>query len=202
MKPEYLIFIAVGYLIGSIPSALIIGKQFYHTDVRQYGSGNLGGSNAGRVLGKKVGAIVIVLDVLKAVIPVLITTLVWDENCAILLGLAAAVGHCYPLFANFKGGKAVATSFGFIGAISVIQPWHFLWLLIVPLVILFLVTKLTKYVSVGSMTSFAASMIASFFVQENTFLSVSLVLLWLFIVYRHRGNIKKLRNHTESKVSW
>ena len=191
-----------GYIIGSIPMALIVGKLFYKTDIRKHGSGNLGGTNAGRVLGKKVGAIVITLDVLKAVIPVLLMQFLVGYDEAIVIGLAVAIGHCYPIFAKFKGGKAVATSFGYVGAITVTNFLHFGLLLLLPLLILYLVVKTTKYVSLGSMTSFLAAMILSYFIQPNIVLSISFTFLWIFIVFRHWPNVKKLLNGTESKVTW
>ena len=192
----------LGYTIGSIPMALIIGKLFYKTDIRKHGSGNLGGTNAGRVLGSKAGALVITLDVLKAVIPVLLTQFLFSYDQAIVIGLAVAIGHCYPIFAKFKGGKAVATSFGYVGAITVTNFLHFSLLLLLPLLILFLVVKTTKYVSLGSMTSFACAMILSYIIQDNLVLSISFTFLWLFIVFRHYPNIVKLINGTESKVKW
>ena len=192
----------LGYIIGSIPMALIVGKVFYKTDIRKHGSGNLGGTNAGRVLGKKVGAIVITLDVLKAVIPVLLMQFLVGYDEAIVIGLAVAIGHCYPIFAKFKGGKAVATSFGYVGAITVTNFFHFGLLLLLPLLILYLVVKTTKYVSLGSMISFLAAMILSYFIQPNIVLSISFTFLWIFIVFRHWPNVKKLVNGTESKVTW
>ena len=95
--------ILLGYLLGSLPFALIIGKVFYHTDIRQYGSGNLGGTNAGRVLGKKAGISVIVFDVLKVVLAIAIATQV-SKVAGIWTGLACCIGHCYPVFAKFHGG--------------------------------------------------------------------------------------------------
>ena len=96
--------ILLGYLLGSLPFALIIGKVFYHTDIRQYGSGNLGGTNAGRVLGKKAGISVIVFDVLKVVLAIAIATQV-SKVAGIWTGLACCIGHCYPIFANSMEAK-------------------------------------------------------------------------------------------------
>ena len=110
--------ILLGYLLGSLPFALIIGKVFYHTDIRQYGSGNLGGTNAGRVLGKKAGISVIVFDVLKVVLAIAIATQV-SKVAGIWTGLACCIGHCYPVFAKFHGGKAVSTMFGFLFSTSI-----------------------------------------------------------------------------------
>jgi len=202
MDMLYVLYFVIGYLIGSIPFALIVGKVFYQVDIRKHGSGNLGGSNAGRVLGGKAGALVIVLDVLKAVIPTLLVLTLHKPNYAIILGLAIAIGHCYPIFASFKGGKAVATSFGYIGACTVLTPSLFLLILIIPLITLYTVIKVTKYVSLGSIISLGLSVILSYLLQSNLVLSVSFTFLWLFVIFRHIPNIKKLISHTESKVTW
>ena len=202
MDMQYILYFVIGYLIGSIPFALIVGKVFYQVDIRKHGSGNLGGSNAGRVLGSKAGAIVIVLDVLKAVIPTLLVLTLHQPNYAIILGLAIAIGHCYPIFAGFKGGKAVATSFGYIGACTVMTPSLFLFILIIPLITLYTVIKVTKYVSLGSIISLGLSVTLSYLLQSNLVLSVSFTFLWLFVVFRHIPNIKKLISHTETKVTW
>ena len=107
--------IILGYLIGSIPFALVIGKVFYKTDVRQYGSGNLGGGNTGRVLGKKAGLATMALDLLKVSFVVLIAQRMAGTDLAVALGaLAAGLGHCYPIYAGFRGGKAVASMYGFL----------------------------------------------------------------------------------------
>ena len=109
--------IILSYLFGSIPWSLVIGKVFFHKDIRTEGSGNLGGTNAGRVLGKKVGIIVIVLDALKAFFSMLLASYI-AKDAIIYAGLACCIGHCFPIFAQFKGGKAVATSFGFFLGIA------------------------------------------------------------------------------------
>ena len=101
MNMYWILYILLGYLLGSLPFALIIGKLFYKTDVRNYGSGNLGGTNAGRVLGKKAGISVIACDVLKVVVAVGIVSY-FDREASIWAGFAAAFGHCYPIFAGFR----------------------------------------------------------------------------------------------------
>ncbi|MDE6195364.1 MAG: glycerol-3-phosphate acyltransferase, partial [Erysipelotrichaceae bacterium] len=100
---NFILYLGIGYLLGSIPFALVIGKVFYKTDVREHGSGNLGGTNTGRVLGKKAGLMVIICDVLKVVLAVAIVSY-FHKSASIWAGLAAAIGHCYPIFAGFKGG--------------------------------------------------------------------------------------------------
>lgn len=129
---QTLLCLVIGYLLGSIPFALVIGKVFYKTDVRNFGSGNLGGTNAGRVLGAKAGIAVIACDILKVVIAIAVSSLI-SPSTSIWTGLAAAIGHCYPVFAHFKGGKAVATMFGFLLATSFFTFQNILYLL-VPLI--------------------------------------------------------------------
>ena len=105
MTIEIIAAILIGYFLGSIPFALVIGKVFYKKDIRNYGSGNLGGGNAGRVLGKIAGLAVMTMDILKVTFAIfLISLLTENENVMILAGLAAAAGHCFPVFAKFKGG--------------------------------------------------------------------------------------------------
>ena len=133
----YFLSVLFGYLLGSIPFALVIGKVFYHTDIRQFGSGNLGGTNAGRVLGKKAGISVIILDALKAFIPVGIVS-IYSQNASIWCGLAVCVGHCFPIFAHFKGGKAAASMFGFLLAIAIFTTHN--WLCFVLPLAAFLIT--------------------------------------------------------------
>ena len=147
--------IILGYLLGSIPFALVIGKLFYKTDIRQYGSGNLGGTNAGRVLGKKAGISVIVLDVLKVVLAAGLASLV-SEPAAIWTSLACCIGHYYPIFAHFKGGKAVATMFGFLISTSIFIFQEFSYFL-VPLFMFLIILYLFKYVSLGSICASVCS---------------------------------------------
>ena len=138
-----LIFVLlIGYLIGAVPFAYVIGKVFYHTDVRQHGSGNLGGSNTGRVLGKKAGVAVMTLDLLKVTLIVFLASRLvshpWAAACG---GFSAALGHCYPVFTQFRGGKAVATLYGFLFGLWVCMgysPLVFFLPLVTFLVILFL----------------------------------------------------------------
>lgn len=199
----YLVAAICGYLFGSIPFALVIGKVFYKKDIRNYGSGNLGGTNAGRVLGKTAGLTVTFLDVLKGFIAMLIFWLLKsDTNVILLAGFATSIGHAFPLFANFKGGKSVSTYFGFLlGVCTFIigSPWLFLIGFGIWIVTLYL----TKYVSLSSMVATnAASLLSIFFVNKNYFITIALLIVSLFIVYRHRANIERIRNKIESKVTW
>lgn len=197
--------IILGYLLGSIPFALVIGKLFYKTDIRQYGSGNLGGTNAGRVLGKKAGISVIVLDVLKVVLAAGLASLV-SEPAAIWTSLACCIGHCYPIFAHFKGGKAVTTMFGFLISTSIFIFQEFSYF-IVPLFMFLIILYLFKYVSLGSI---CASVCSSLYITaqllsldvNNLFIILASWLMTLLVIYRHNANIKRIQEGAENKVSW
>ena len=197
--------IILGYLLGSIPFALVIGKLFYKTDIRQYGSGNLGGTNAGRVLGKKAGISVIVLDVLKVVLAAGLASLV-SEPAAIWTSLACCIGHCYPIFAHFKGGKAVTTMSGFLISTSIFIFQEFSYFL-VPLFMFLIILYLFKYVSLGSI---CASVCSSLYITaqllsldvNNLFIILASWLMTLLVIYRHSANIKRIQEGTENKVSW
>lgn len=122
---EFLIVFLISYLIGSVPFAYVIGKLFYHTDVRQHGSGNLGGSNTGRVLGSKAGVAVMTFDLLKVTLAVFIAIRISDHAWIMsYAALSASIGHCYPIFVRFRGGKAVAALYGFLFALWYVQVTH------------------------------------------------------------------------------
>ncbi|KGR81958.1 glycerol-3-phosphate 1-O-acyltransferase PlsY [Lysinibacillus odysseyi] len=195
------LIILCAYLIGSIPSGLWIGKIFYKTDIREHGSGNLGATNTFRILGKKAGIIVTVMDVLKGTAGVLLPLLPFFQETTIhplILGAVAVVGHMFPIFAGFRGGKAVATSAGVL--------LGYTWLLFVLLVIVFLISlKLTKMVSLTSMIAATVALIYSIIygiVIGEWALCILVAVLFFFIVYRHRANIQRIKNGTEPKVTW
>lgn len=197
---QLFISIIIGYLLGSIPFALVIGKVFYHTDVRNYGSGNLGGSNTGRVLGKKAGIACIAGDVLKVVAAVAICAQ-FNQTASIWAGLAAAFGHCYPIFAKFKGGKAVATMFGFLLSTSIFT-FQNGWYVIVPFIVFITLLYFFKMVSLASMIAALSSSIYISFMQNNWQIMIASWLLTILIIYRHRTNITKIKHGNESKISW
>lgn len=195
------IIVICAYLIGSIPSALWIGKIFYHTDVRQQGSGNLGATNTFRVLGKKAGIIVTIMDVLKGTAAVLLPLLPFFADVqihALILGVVAVIGHIFPIFASFRGGKAVATSAGVV--------LGYAWPLFLLLFVAFFITlKLTKMVSLTSMIVALIALIYSIIYLALTgdfALFILIAILFTFIVYRHRENIKRIKAGTEPKVKW
>lgn len=195
---EILLPVLLAYLLGSIPSALWVGKLFYNTDIRTQGSGNLGATNTFRVLGKTAGLIVTILDILKGTAATLLPFFIDTNIHPLILGLIAVVGHMYPVFAKFKGGKAVATS----GGILLGYQWP---LFIVAVAVLLIGLKITKMVSLSSMILATVAVIYAIIYALNTgdypFLAVILVLA-SFIFYRHRANISRIRAGTEPKVKW
>lgn len=190
----------LGYLIGSIPFALVIGKVFYKTDVREHGSGNLGGSNAGRTLGAKAGVAVAVCDVLKATIAMALTAL-FAKDAIIYAGFFATLGHCYPLFAGFKGGKAVSTAMGFLLGIAIFITHDFLIGFLLPLVIFFGLLYLTKIVSLSSMIAVSAGAIILAFIS-TPIVAGTFTIIAVIVISRHSSNIKRILAGTENKITW
>ena len=193
------VIVICAYLIGSIPSALWIGKIFYKTDIRQHGSGNLGTTNTFRVLGKKPGIAVLFIDILKGTAAVLFPLLpIFSESTVhpLVLGVMAVVGHMFPIFASFKGGKAVATSAG------VILGYNFPLFLV--LILTFVIAlKITKIVSLTSMIAATVAIIyviIFWIVTGNYALLILVAFLAGFIFFRHRENIKRIKNGTEPKI--
>lgn len=193
----------IGYLFGSIPFALVIGKLFYKTDIRDHGSGNLGGTNAGRVLGPKAGIGTAILDVLKATIAMTIAYLVTHDPFAVLAaGFFATIGHCFPIFANFKGGKAVSTSVGFLLGISIFLTNNPLLHFFAPIIIFFVILYFSKMVSLSAIISMTIASVILIFTQGNNFLSLAFVIINLIVIARHKENIKRIIDGKESKITW
>ena len=183
----------MAYLLGSIPSGLWIGRKFFQIDIRQHGSGNLGATNSFRILGKKAGTIVLLMDLLKGSISVLLLKQMDLHGISpLIIALFAVIGHTYPLFANFKGGKAVAT---FAGVILAYQPVLFL----IGLGIFILTLAISKMVSFTSMLTISIGVLLSLYFQDMVLTTIAL-LADIFIIYRHRTNIQRILNGTEPKV--
>ncbi len=197
-----LLALGLGFLFGSIPWSLIVGKTFYKVDIREHGSGNLGASNAGRVLGKKAGLAVALLDLSKALIVMLLTVWLTDKNTAVYAGIGASLGHCYPLFAKFKGGKAVSTAAGYFLGLTLFVEQNGLILLLISLATFFGMLKLFKMVSLASITFVSVTTITLFLLQDNTLYSASFLLIAVIVVYRHHSNIKRILNKEERKITW
>ncbi|WP_416825865.1 glycerol-3-phosphate 1-O-acyltransferase PlsY [Ectobacillus polymachus] len=189
----YVLFL-VAYLLGSIPFALIVGKVGYGVDIRQHGSGNLGATNTFRTLGKKAGFTVTAADILKGTLAASLPVLFGLSINPLWFGIVAVIGHMYPIFANFRGGKAVATS---AGVLLYCQPIVFLILVTVFLILLFT----TKYVSLSSMIAAIVGVISGIIINDKPFL-LTISVLAIFVIYRHRANISRILNKTEPKVKF
>ena len=207
-----ILFLAlISYLLGSIPSSVWLGKRFANIDVREHGSGNAGATNTFRVLGKKLGIAVLILDVAKGLAAVSLVYLLvkfvpstnfsgWHKteivNIKLLYGVLAVVGHIFPVFAEFKGGKGIATLLGMVIGIS-----YPLALCCIGVFILFLLV--TQYVSLSSMLATISYPIFAFFVFDRTEILLLLfgIVAAVLVVYTHRKNIKRLLQGTESKAN-
>ncbi|CCV65901.1 Glycerol-3-phosphate acyltransferase [Paracholeplasma brassicae] len=210
------LFIA-SYLIGSIPSGIIVSKVFMGIDLREHGSKNIGTSNAIRVMGIKLGILVFLLDALKGALPILLVRLmghlvgdmstyitIFNQsfNYEILFGVTAILGHTFPLYIGFKGGKAVAASCGVVLVLTPIPG-------VLCILAYIIVVAITKYASLGS-TIAALVVLISTLVQllvqgrlyEEMFMFVFYTLLVIFIFVRHKDNYKRLLNGTENKMSF
>ena len=191
-----------GYLIGAVPFAYVIGKAFYHTDVRRHGSGNLGGSNTGRVLGKKAGLAVMTLDLLKVTLVVFLATKFCADPRAVAWGaVAAAIGHCYPVFVRFRGGKAVAAMYGFLFGLWLCAGYSPM-LYFLPLVTFLSVLFLTKIVALSSMLSAVAAVVYLRLTPAEPSVRVAIVIFAALVILRHKDNIRRMLTGTENKIHW
>ena len=194
----YLVIIVVAYLLGNISTSYIIGKKLAGVDIRTQGSGNAGSTNVLRTLGKKAGALTFVGDVLKGLIAVLIARLIaykfhMDESvCAYLAVVAVVLGHNYPVFLGFKGGKGVATSLGSMLGMNPLIALMCLGFFII-------IVAITKYVSLGSVLGIALSPIIMLINHNNKGFLVTLFLA-ISVTITHKENIKRLLNGTERKI--
>lgn len=187
-----IILILTAYLLGSIPSGVWIGKAFYKTDIRNHGSGNSGTTNTFRVLGKGAGTVVLIMDIAKGTLAVLLPVWFSLSIHPMIFGLFAIIGHVYPIFAGFKGGKAVATT---AGVALGVQP-----LFVFILILLFAAILYTSsMVSLASVVTFVVAAIASLFIGDWVF-SMIVWLAMLLVVVRHRPNIDRIRKGEENKV--
>lgn len=197
------LLILLAYLIGSIPTAVWISRRFFNIDIRDYGSGNSGATNTFRVLGKKWGSIVMLIDVLKGVIatslyialPFYLTNELQRTNLMIGLGLAAVLGHIFPIWAGFRGGKGVATLLGMAVAI---QPLVAICCIGVFLLVLYL----TRFVSLSSILAGISFMVFILFIfnEKEPLYRIFAVLVALMVVLTHQKNIGRILKGTESKV--
>lgn len=192
MITQIILFCILAYVIGSIPFALIVGKVFYDTDIRSLGSGNLGTTNTFRCLGKKAGITVFVCDVSKGIVATFLPTLMLGRvDFLSIFGAFAMIGHVFPIFANFKGGKAVATG---SGVFIFLYPMLSLLLLVIFFANLFL----TGYVSLGSILM-SITAIGYLSIFETGIDKWIMIIMCVFVIYVHKKNISRLINGTENQ---
>jgi len=199
---EFLLII-LAYLIGSIPTSVWVSRYFFGVDIRDYGSGNAGATNTYRVLGSRWGTFVMVCDVLKGVLATSLYILIpyymhdeWDRtNFMVGLGLAAVLGHIFPIWAEFKGGKGVATLFGMVIAIQPVVA-------VCCVAVFLLVLYLTRFVSLSSILASIAFAVFILFIfnEKETLYRVFAVAVALMVILTHQKNINRLLKGTESKV--
>ena len=191
-----LLIIIISYLIGSIQSGILIGKIIYKTDVRQFGSKSSGATNIQRTIGLKPGIFVLVLDIFKGFLPILFIEIFTEENIfGIMSCIFLVLGHCYPVFHKFKGGKGVATGFG---SVVVLLPYIALGIPIA----LPIIYK-TRYVSLGAILGCIISIfLIILFVALELLPSENLMILFvpLLIIYKHKQNIIRLIQKKENKI--
>ena len=197
--------IVLAYLIGSIPTAVWVGRMFYDVDIREHGSGNAGATNTFRVLGKKAGIPVLLFDVFKGWLAVQLTLLTThylllsnDQlvNLQLSLGVAALIGHIFPIYVGFKGGKGVATLLGLIIAIAPEAAMY--------AIIIFVITLLvTKYVSLSSMIGGFSFPILIIVVLQTTTISLVVfsMVIAILLLFTHQKNIERLLSREESKAN-
>ena len=190
----FAVLFCLAYHVGSIPFGLIVSRVFYRVDVRQHGSGNVGATNVFRVLGKKAGVVVMVLDIMKWYLPAALAAALFSPLYAIFIAAAPVVGHMHSVFLKGSGGKGVATGAGVVLALA---PLAFVicfatWIA----VIIF-----TRYVSVASLTVACLVPVLVILFRDPLPYEIAGVLLALIVWWAHRGNIRRLLNGTESRVN-
>ncbi len=189
----YIFSVIISYLLGSIPFGIIVTKLFNKGDLRKVGSGNIGATNVMRVGGLRLAGLVWILDMIKAVVAVLIGRYIGGAVFGIWCGFVAIIGHCFPIWLRFRGGKGVSCLFGVLLAVNPI-------LFIVCGIEWLLIALGTGYSSAGALVAFCLMPILGFFMNFGigiAFLAISVLCLW-----RHRENILRLVSGKESKIEW
>jgi acyl phosphate:glycerol-3-phosphate acyltransferase len=187
---EYLLITLISYLMGSIPFGFILTKLFLNRDIRNIGSGNIGATNALRTGNKLLGYTTLILDILKAVIPIIYIKFNYPDYIY-TASLSAFLGHVFPIWLKFKGGKGVATYLGILFSINLIYGFVF----IISWMIVFL---LSRYSSLSSII--ASLLVPLYILMFENFNSIFYGIMFVLILYTHRENVKRLKNKEESKT--
>ncbi|RSD29589.1 glycerol-3-phosphate 1-O-acyltransferase PlsY [Mesobacillus subterraneus] len=187
------IILLAAYLVGSIPTALLIGKYFFHVDIRDHGSKNPGATNTLRVMGKRAAIIVLLVDVAKGMLAASLPLIFNLPVEPLYAGLIAVLGHCFPIFAGFRGGKAIATT---AGALLIVDIGMFLAVYVTFFAVIFV----TKYVFMGSISVGIAMLVYSFLSPElyEPYIFTAFI---LFLVFLHRSNLRNFFSGTEPKIN-
>ncbi len=211
------IIVILSYLVGSVPTGIIVSKFAKGIDIRNHGSGNAGGTNVMRILGWKHGSLVILLDTLKGALAVVVVARLYfgplpfanvspfDDFTLvqIIAGISAVIGHVWTVFAGFRGGKGIATGLGMLLMLITVE-------MLIAVGVFILVVTISKYVSLGSLIA-TISIPVSLILRENVFhehingyntILPFVIFLTIFIIYTHRKNVVKIFNGTESKLSF
>lgn len=189
------LLVVAGYLAGSVPFGVLLTRWLKGTDPRDAGSGNIGATNVARVAGKKLGVVVLLLDASKGALPVFAATRVVPEEpwLHVAVGLAAFLGHVYPLWLRFRGGKGVATA---LGVLVVLLPWSAL----LGFLVFAAVFAAFRVSSVGSLSGATVAVASSFFLGRPLEYSLLGVALLLMMLYTHRANLARIVKRTEPKL--
>lgn len=194
MVGKYLLSIILGYVIGCFSSAYFLSKTLKKGDIRRYGSGNAGTTNMLRTYGLGMGLITLLLDILKGILAYVIGYIIGGETCALLGALFAVIGHIWPIYLGFKGGKGVATTLGVIIAVNQIAG-------LILFIIGVIIVLVTQYVSLASLTIAVLFPIICIIIDpSNTLLFVVALILAALTVFTHRGNIQRIKSGNERKV--
>ena len=208
LNTEHILFLILAYFTGSFPSAVWVGRTFYNKDVREYGSGNAGATNTFRVLGKGAGIPVLLMDIFKGLLSVNYILLVSNSSqlssttffeIQLAFGVAAVIGHLFPIYTGFRGGKGIATLLGLLIGLNAIAA-------IVAIVVFVIVFLISKYVSLGSILASLAFPFVVFVVLDEKDVYTSLELFSVFVpiltLITHQKNIERLIRGEENKVKF
>ena len=208
LNTEHILFLILAYLTGSFPSAVWVGRTFYNKDVREYGSGNAGATNTFRVLGKGAGIPVLLMDIFKGWLSVNYILLVSNSSqlssttffeFQLAFGVAAVIGHLFPIYTGFRGGKGIATLLGLLIGLNAIAA-------IASIVVFVIVFLISKYVSLGSILASLAFPFVVFIVLDEKDVNTSLELFSVFVpiltLITHQKNIERLIRGEENKVKF
>ncbi len=190
---NYILAICIVYLYAAIPFSLLVGKFVYNVDIRTIGSGNVGGTNLGRACGKRAFIYGFLLDASKGVVAVIVANLFAINP--IFLMFFALIGHTLSIFIKFKGGKGVATAFGFVVAYTPIGA-------LIAIIAFLICLKISKYVSLSSLCGIVAYLIFAITTKQNILFIFLVIAILIFISYLHRENLKKIKAGTENKITW